>query len=348
MTSGGARSPPSDTDERPVRKQLKETSIDSSNDKGFAASAPEQGSSRKRSFEEARGDTDDTIENGDGPRKRSRESTPDDAKKENSTAVPAPDTVSEPTPKDPVPATPKDMATDESSPGTFDGSEAEFVVTSDSESENAVHEIATPKEILEISSNSASGSEFEIVEVPDDLEVISISDPESESEEEAQAPALVRIREGSFDFVELKWLKYFGYTRENTPESEIPGAHAECPTCFPVESSSSGQSRGQEDQSCFENDNTNTTLQDPKTHSTTDAMNEDDSKALRKKRSLEQLEEEGAKKLEETEKKRHRDNSQERETQTANVSSNSRLSILLLRSFLLVSLIPSLSHHYSP
>jgi hypothetical protein len=116
VTSGDARSPPSDTDERPVRKQLKETSIDSSNDKGFAASAPEQGSGRKRSFEEARGDTDDTIENGDGPRKRSRECTPEDAKKENSAAVPAPDNVSEPIPKDPVPATPKDLATDESTP----------------------------------------------------------------------------------------------------------------------------------------------------------------------------------------------------------------------------------------
>ncbi|KAJ5896402.1 uncharacterized protein N7473_005801 [Penicillium subrubescens] len=154
VTSGGARSPPSDTDERPVRKQLKETSIDSSNDKGSAASAPDQGSGRKRSFEETRGNTDDTIENGDGPRKRSRECTPEDAKKENSAAVPVPHN-------------------------------------------------------------------------------------------------------------------------------------------------------------------------DPKTHNTTDAMNEDDAKALKKKRSLEQLEEEGAKKLEETEKKRHRDNSQERETQTANVFAQS-------------------------
>jgi hypothetical protein len=107
VTSGGARSPPSDTDERPVRKQLKETSIDSSNDKGSAASAPDQGSGRKRSFEETRGNTDDTIENGDGPRKRSRECTPEDAKKENSAAVPVPHNVSEPTPKDPVPAAPR-------------------------------------------------------------------------------------------------------------------------------------------------------------------------------------------------------------------------------------------------
>jgi hypothetical protein len=105
----------------------------------------------------------------------------------------------------------------------------------------------------------------------------------------------------------------------------------------------SGRSRGQEHTSCLENDNTNTTSQDPKTHNTTDAMNEDDAKALKKKRSLEQLEEEGAKKLEETEKKRHRDNSQERETQTANVS---RLPVFLLLLILLVSLIPSISHRF--
>jgi hypothetical protein len=350
VTSGGARSPPSDTDERPVRKQLKETSIDSSNDKGSAASAPEQGSGRKRSFEEARGDADDTIENGDGPRKRSRECTPEDAKKENSTAVPAPDNVSEPNPKDSVPATPKDLATDESSPGISDGPEVEYIIISDSESEDAELDVkAMPQEIIEIieiSSDSESESEFEIVEEPDALEVISITDSESESEEEAQAPAPVHIREGSFHSVEPKWLKYFGYTRENTPESEIPGAPTECPTQCPVESSSSCRSRGQEHTCCLENDNTNTTSQDPKMHNTADTMNEDDAKAVKKKRSLEQLEEEGAKKLEETEKKRHRDNSQERETQTANVSSKSRLPVFLLLLFLLVSLIPSISHHF--
>jgi hypothetical protein len=43
-----------------------------------------------------------------------------------------------------------------------------------------------------------------MVEVPDVLEVISISDSESESKEDAQAPAPTRIREGSFDSVELK------------------------------------------------------------------------------------------------------------------------------------------------
>ncbi|KAF3388787.1 Ran-specific GTPase-activating protein 2 [Penicillium rolfsii] len=323
-TSGGAHSPPSDTDERPVRKQLKETSIDSSNDKDSAVSAPEQGSGRKRSFEEARGDTDDIIENGDGPRKRSRECTPEDAKKETSTAVPAPDKVSEPKPRDPVPATLKDLATDEFSPGICDGHEADFVLVSNSESEDPVpHQTAKPQEILEKSSESASESEFEIVEVPDDLEVISISDSESEPEEEAQAPAPVRVREGSFDSVDIQWLQYFGYTRENTPESEIPGAPAECPTCFPVEVSSGDQSGGQEHQSCFENDNTNTTSQDSKTQITANAMNEDDAKALKKKRSLEQLEEEGAKKLDETEKKRHRDDSQEREIQTANAFAQS-------------------------
>lgn len=356
MTSGEARSPPSDTDERPVRKQLKETSIDSSNntdpseDPGPATSGPEQGSGRKRSFEEARGDTDDAVENGDGPRKRSRECTPEDLKKEKSTTVPALDNVSEPIPKDPVPATPKNLATDESSHEICDGYEAEFIVISDPESEDPVLLVkpailGAPQEIIEISSDSECGSEIGIVEVPEVLEVISISDSESESEEVARATALARTREQSFDSVELKWLNYFGYTRESTPESEISGAPFARLTRSPTAMSSSGRSSDQEYHSCDENDNTNTTSQDTKNHTAAGAMN-DDNKTMKNKRSLEQLEEEGAKKPEETEKKRHRDSSQERETQTANVSLINGPPSATLFSTPLICYLPSRTHHF--
>jgi hypothetical protein len=360
------------------------TSADSS----FAASAPEQGSGRKRSFEEARGDTDDAIENGDGPRKRSRESTPEDAEKD-SAAVPGSDNVSEPDPKDPVPATPKDLATDESSPGTFDTSDVEVIVISDSEPEdfNAPQGII---EIIEISSDSESESEseLEIAKVPDSVEVVPISNSESESEEEARTPAPRYAHEGGFDSAELK-SPGLSVSRENTPESEILGAQVEHPArclseasssgwssdqetwCFvegedtpeskipggqtehsarsPSEASSSGWSSGwssaQETWAFVESDNTNTYSQDPKKLDTTDAMNDNDAKALPKKRSLEQLQEEGAKEAEETEKKRHRDNSQERETQTANVSSQSKIFCLLVTlSFPRIGLPWSASH----
>ncbi|CEJ59182.1 hypothetical protein PMG11_07815 [Penicillium brasilianum] len=336
------------------------TSADSS----FAASAPEQGSGRKRSFEEARGDTDDAIENGDGPRKRSRESTPEDAKKD-SAAVPGSDNVSEPDPKDPVPATPKDLATDESSPGTFDSPDVEVIVISDSEPEdfNAPHGII---EIIEISSDSESESEseseLEVAKVPVSVDVIPISDSESESEEEAQTPALSHAHEGGLDSSELKspglsvsrentpeseilgaqvehparnlseasssdWSSdqetWCFVEREDTPESKIPGAQTEKPARSPSEASSSGWSSGQETWFFVESDNTNTYSQDPKKLDTADAMNDDDAKALPKKRSLEQLQEEGAKEAEKTENKRHRDNSQERETQTANAFAKS-------------------------
>lgn len=71
-TTGEAQSPPSENDagERPVRKQLKETSIDS-------ATGPVE-SRRKRSFDEAR-DADANAETGESRRKRSRESSPQDA-----------------------------------------------------------------------------------------------------------------------------------------------------------------------------------------------------------------------------------------------------------------------------
>lgn len=447
MTSGDARSPPSDNDERPVRQQLKDTSIDPSNhktpagDSSTAASGPEQGSGRKRSFEEARGETDDGVENGDGPRKRSRESTPEDVKKD-SAAAPASDNVSEPAPKDPVPATPKDLAPDESSPGTLDSPEVEIIVISDSESEDSVSDgkpevLESPQEIIEISSDSESESEFELVEVPEVLEVISISDSDSESGSESefeivevpeensisdsdsdslpdyefyekaqaptsspikeespesdsnslpdyevyeeapaptsaptkeassetdsdslpdhevyeeaqapnsaptkeassesdsdslpdyevygepQAPTSAPTEEESSESVELKESETSERTRENTPEPKIPGVQTE--GTAQIEPSSSGLSRGQETHHSVENDNTNTTSQDTENHAPGDATNNDDAKALKKKRSLEQLEEDEAKKPEETGTKRHRDNSQERETQAANVSLN--------------------------
>ncbi|KAJ5637006.1 hypothetical protein N7490_006885 [Penicillium lividum] len=72
-TATGGESPPSDNDsgERPVRKQLKETSIDSTH-----TNVNENASSRKRSFEESRDHHDDPCENGESRRKRSREGTP--------------------------------------------------------------------------------------------------------------------------------------------------------------------------------------------------------------------------------------------------------------------------------
>ncbi|KAJ6013748.1 hypothetical protein N7540_008339 [Penicillium herquei] len=67
------QSPPSDNDggERPVRQQLKQTSIQSA---PLTSSAKENG--RKRSFDESRDDQANPDENGEVPRKRSREGTP--------------------------------------------------------------------------------------------------------------------------------------------------------------------------------------------------------------------------------------------------------------------------------
>lgn len=81
VTSGEALSPPADNDggERPVRKQLMETSIE-------PAPTNETGNGRKRSFEEARDDVHDPNENGDSSRKRSRESTPEDSQLSDSAA----------------------------------------------------------------------------------------------------------------------------------------------------------------------------------------------------------------------------------------------------------------------
>lgn len=241
--------------------------------------------------------------------------------------MPTLDNVSDTTPKDSAPATPQDLATDESSQGILDGFEAEFIVISDTKSEDPVlpvesASLGVSQKIIGNSPDSGVGSENGIVEVPEVLEVISISDSESESEGEARATEPTRIREQSFDSVELKWLHYLGYTRENTPESEISGVQFERPTRSPMAMSSCGQSSSQEYHSCDENVNTNAPSQNTKDHATADAMNDDDKKTMKKKRSLEQLEAEGVTEPDETEKKRHRDTSQESENKTANVSSN--------------------------
>ncbi len=157
--------------------------------------------------------------------------------------MPTLDNVSDTTPKDSAPATPQDLATDESSQGILDGFEAEFIIISDTESEDPVLPVKSailgvPQKIIENSLDSGSGSENGIVEVPEILEVISISDPESESEGKARTTEPARIREQSFDSVELKWLQYLGYTRENTPESEISGVQFERPTRSPMAMSS--------------------------------------------------------------------------------------------------------------
>ncbi|KAJ5728869.1 uncharacterized protein N7483_003377 [Penicillium malachiteum] len=70
-----AQSPLSDNDggERPVRQQLKQTSIQST---PLTTATKENG--RKRSFDESRDDQANPDENGEAPRKRSREGTPQD------------------------------------------------------------------------------------------------------------------------------------------------------------------------------------------------------------------------------------------------------------------------------
>ena len=101
MTTQDPQSPPSDNDggERPVRKQLKETTIEST---------PSKENGRKRSFEESSDGPHDSPENGDNRRKRSREGTPNDANAATSN-------VSEYQPEfeHPLPATQKDLAKDD-------------------------------------------------------------------------------------------------------------------------------------------------------------------------------------------------------------------------------------------
>lgn len=111
MTTQHPQSPPSDNDggERPVRKQLKETSIEST---------PYKENDRKRSFEESRDGPHDSPENGDGRRKRSRECTPNDgqtpelSQSKNTNAANTSQNVSENEckPEHPLPASQKDLA----------------------------------------------------------------------------------------------------------------------------------------------------------------------------------------------------------------------------------------------
>lgn len=111
MTTQDPQSPPSDNDggERPVRKQLKETTIEST---------PSKENGRKRSFEESRDGPNDAPENGENRRKRSRECTPNGGQssvpaqsKDTNDATSAPNvSENEPEPERPLPATPKDLA----------------------------------------------------------------------------------------------------------------------------------------------------------------------------------------------------------------------------------------------
>jgi len=111
VTTQHPQSPPSDNDggERPVRKQLKETSIEST---------PYKENGRKRSFEESRDGPHDSPENGDDRRKRSRETTPNDgqnpelvqSKDTNAAKISQKVSESECKPEHPLPAPPKDLA----------------------------------------------------------------------------------------------------------------------------------------------------------------------------------------------------------------------------------------------
>ncbi|KAJ5112492.1 hypothetical protein N7532_000537 [Penicillium argentinense] len=117
VTHDPPHSPPSDNDggERPVRKQLRETTIEST---------PAKENGRKRSFEESRDDLNNYPDDGEGRRKRSRSSTPTNEQssetakaKEASSATTAPSeqnvSGNSDTPKDPISATKKDQVQDE-------------------------------------------------------------------------------------------------------------------------------------------------------------------------------------------------------------------------------------------
>ncbi|KAJ5739217.1 hypothetical protein N7533_012001 [Penicillium manginii] len=100
VTTQDPQSPPSDNDggERPVRKQLRETTIEST---------PSKENGRKRSFEESRDGPNDSPD--DSRRKRSRETTPNNGQ---STGAATSSNVSdhEHNPEHLLPATPKDLA----------------------------------------------------------------------------------------------------------------------------------------------------------------------------------------------------------------------------------------------
>lgn len=99
MTTQDPQSPPSDNDggERPVRKQLKETTIEST---------PSKENGRKRSFEESRDGPNDSPD--DSRRKRSRETTPNNG--QTTGAATFSNVSDEHDPEHLLPATPKDLA----------------------------------------------------------------------------------------------------------------------------------------------------------------------------------------------------------------------------------------------
>ncbi|KAF7716642.1 Uncharacterized protein PECH_008210 [Penicillium ucsense] len=325
-TGEDVRTPSSDHEDSSVRKQLKETSIDTANDAADSASigsGTEQSGGRKRSFEESR-DKNEETDSSEGPRKRSREATPQTAKDTEGKNV------SDATPKDPEGATPPELATDESSHGIPDHPEIEYynIVSSDESERSLLFVEQTSREaspeVIVISSDSeseiATEHWIESVEAAGAEEVFDLGSEDSESVETIGSPSGAVFRERSLDSVEKEWLEDFKPSPESSPESSLSSeARTDRPTDFPAESPSCGQ-----DTHLSKNDNTNTTSQDttePK--DSTNTMKDDGVKALNKKRSLEQVEDEGAKKPEETENKRHRDNSQEREAQKANAFAQS-------------------------
>ncbi|KAJ5273148.1 hypothetical protein N7478_008273 [Penicillium angulare] len=123
--TGQPQSPPSDNDsgERPVRKQLKETSI-----KSAPTTTEEHGNGRKRSFEDSRDEPDsrdDNGDNGESRRKRSRDCTPlDDTEittSLNASASAKSENVSALNPMDSPLADPLDTAEKNTSPGPKTG-----------------------------------------------------------------------------------------------------------------------------------------------------------------------------------------------------------------------------------
>lgn len=325
-TGGDARTPPSDNDERPVREQLKETTIDAAavNDAVECASngsGTEQSSGRKRSFEESRDEDDEAANNNEGPRKRSREATPEVAK------VSAEDkNVSEPTPKDPEPATLPKLATDESSHGNRNDPDIEYIITSDVESEESLVVVepapreASPEVVLVSDSESEPSSDhwIQIIEAPCvEGGFENLNPEEGESDKTPSSPSGASVQEKCHSSVNQKWLECVQPSPESSRKSKLSGARTDRPADFPAESPSCGQ-----DAHFLKNDNTNTSTQGTENKDSAKTMKEEEAQVIKKKRSLDQVEDEGAKKSEETETKRHRDNSQEREAQTANVSAN--------------------------
>ncbi|KAJ5666902.1 hypothetical protein N7462_011311 [Penicillium macrosclerotiorum] len=301
--TGRAQSPLSDDGERPVRKQLKETSIDptpqTTSHTSTAPSATENGSSRKRSFEESRDDTEDPNENGDDRRKRSRETTPEVAVKQERVSIDNETYVSLPSYQDSELAAPANMASEKSS----------LYSTSDKSSLHGVpREFRDTARKLQAISQKLEGMASALMEVTWELEEL--------------------IHPGIFDGPQFtvptsavaEPVPVIGRRPTLTPEleAEVIDLTSESE----VEIISISSDNDSVDSHIVEGKNdTNKFLQDPKTRST-DAMNDESPKALTKKRSREQLEDGTSKKSTDVavktedspEKKRQRDSSQERET----------------------------------